>query len=1749
MFHRRPIDPDAKEALKRIPILASIIPQPDPDDEDNQPKKIPMDNMGFLFLSRLNKDEGESTKVREKQNKSVEQEDSVLTEAKSLESAQSVVFNSEKNRRYALSLATLATKPHKRLFIVDEGAIGVLVELAAHHDKLIQVRCASAFASLTVEPTVRPRMLEEGALGMISSLAQNSNIREIKSDCCKAICNLCSVAGYEHKLAKESVPFTVMNIALAVPETHYISLMALVNLSCVPEKYTRIEDVTEALLFFFNQPTLTVDQEILLLQGFCNLSALRGNQIRLVEEGALKIIEKHYKSKNTELRRMAIEMLKNFTTDSKARLKLLEIDIMRIVLEMSKDPDEDIQVQVAKCFLFLAKDATFRRKIIESEAFVLILETSRAVTMKVELGRVSAKTLKVLCEDKNLAPKLIEDGIGVALVYLMGSNDEVIQHYCTESFCALFQVVESLPTLIAQNAHETIVNLANNAKDSLTLEWCSFALYQLTESKACSYRCMETLVLPCILKLSAEGSPLTKAFCAGALAHATMTTKLDFRDSIPMLISMLNESSLELVDVKRYCAQALFNLAKSDANCKIMLTGDVLTPVVELTQYKETKVICAGIISRLSLHPQFYDKFSQGNVLKVLLELSRVDDRLTQRRVVVALSNLSQNEYLRSKLLELNPIAYIVALASERDEYLRRGCISIVCNMSYLEGSEKAIVNAGVIRTLMITSMITTDQVESRIICVKALVNLMSDRSLYQGMVDEGIIWSLSKLALIDNPELIGLCAMALCRLSVEFSRHMISSPVTVRTILSLLHRDEMQLKKATARCMTNMLLETTENDDSFRKLVVENMHSIASTHDEELNELCVICLCMASQSEECRTAIVKREMINKIVASAIFSTDPTISFAYITMVSNIANNEEMRPKILDGQLIAKFQRILENKDPKLTLAVAKALYCISCSLDNIPKLVAQNILPFLENNFDFSDEGSPSIPALNSHLIACLYNLTVDPSVHHTLVSAGVVQLLVKTWPEARKDQKICTLVMLAITHLACGKTNSARMVDEGCTTILNFVQLAVTTPGYTNYKFGINENLRVSAAFRNLLTVVGNQRRMIEDGCLPVLIKLANYSPYRTQGVTTASLTSTSSSIGSMATSQEVKVVRSNSTAALKSLTYNADMRNTLLQGDAMNIIMAEIRKESDLSMSASLLKELEAESWENGGRGKLKDGRSRGSSVTHGIFSDLLKGVTDDVRLNVSKKDVELKKCFVSVQLEDASANGGGSGASSTANSPTRVRGSKTSVDLTNNANSASNKSSPAHASSRGRSNTLDSTSNANASDQSSMGGGSSSNGNPGGGAGGGGGGESPGVLKSTPSSKQLRLQRMASAASLITQPLENLQQNQVLSLDSNNINFLNDGNLSIQRLTMKEDGDDAMGLVPMRYAKRECEVYTDPKTLMDQVDDLLPSSTSSLNNNQQGSANNLLQRETDEISTARSMPGQQNSWRSISTNGIQSTRSSYELKNTARSSNPSDNHGTNSGQRSTRSNLDVQMLNSADGSLYMDAGSVLSMSPPMSPGSGRQHQQHSGRQHHHAHSQQQHQQFDYFPGAPSYQQQQMQQYKEQQAWKLQQDKNLRGSLQLHNPQPALSPIQSANHNKSSGRSSSRQQLAHGQQNHFPGSSSQRLPRSAGSHTQLPDGRGRRHQTNSASAARLSPLRLTGDIIAHQKTGKGASTSAVEVPDDEEQIMSLVAMIKKAKELQDRDASYGLKNRGDVQESRVGELLDKWKAISRF
>jgi hypothetical protein len=64
------------------------------------------------------------------------------------------------------------------------------------------------------------------------------------------------------------------------------------------------------------------------------------------------------------------------------------------------------------------------------------------------------------------------------------------------------------------------------------------------------------------------------------------------------------------------------------------------------------------------------------------------------------------------------------SLIIQRDENLRRGCAAIFCNLAFKEGSEESLISAGIVPSLLVTAMITSDQMQAKVICVKVCANI-----------------------------------------------------------------------------------------------------------------------------------------------------------------------------------------------------------------------------------------------------------------------------------------------------------------------------------------------------------------------------------------------------------------------------------------------------------------------------------------------------------------------------------------------------------------------------------------------------------------------------------------------------------------------------------------------------------------------------------------------------------------------------------------------------------------------------------------------------------------------------------------------------------------------------------------------------------------------------------------------------------------------------------------------------------------
>ena len=125
-------------------------------------------------------------------------------------------------------------------------------------------------------------MIDEDAFAGIIGMMNNSTNRSVLMDCCTAICNLSTVEGMEYKAVKENAAYTLCHLVVIAPCTLDLCLKTLLNLSCVTEKYFRLEEVCDSLMNFIQTQQLILEHEIIAMSVMLNLSAVRNNQVQIL---------------------------------------------------------------------------------------------------------------------------------------------------------------------------------------------------------------------------------------------------------------------------------------------------------------------------------------------------------------------------------------------------------------------------------------------------------------------------------------------------------------------------------------------------------------------------------------------------------------------------------------------------------------------------------------------------------------------------------------------------------------------------------------------------------------------------------------------------------------------------------------------------------------------------------------------------------------------------------------------------------------------------------------------------------------------------------------------------------------------------------------------------------------------------------------------------------------------------------------------------------------------------------------------------------------------------------------------------------------------------------------------------------------------------------------------------------------------------------------------------------------------------
>lgn len=1110
---------DTNHLIETIPVLKNMFHQ-------NNPRKIDRHELSenvnlFLFSSRVlakyyddddipSFDYNESTLISSNLDEDSEYSSNVVHSPTSFQNA---LLHREKKRKFAIAISRLAAQENKRSKIVDDGVIPTLQTLSQIQDRVIKVCCSISLLLLTKDPFIRRKMVEQGVVLSVINLSATRNFT-VRKNCSIILCNLFTIPGYEANHLRDGALSALIKISSSCKNDIHIMetcLKALLNLTCVTERYPRLDELHEALFHFddnYSQYNDTIRQ--LVVSITCNLSAIEGNQLKLIEDGCMKVIAWACKSANSSIRKSGCDIIRNLTSEYRSRTKLVEKNVLLILLVMSQDNLVEVRISAITAFNFLCKETSLRQVVVSKQSLQLLQLLSFEKLNEINI--LAAKTWRILCRDNDIGVMMIKFGVMSSLLILSQSlsrhvydncslrkssqsnlkastemesilspnrkHDRVKRHgsmltlqqrslmelrdlksveievayYVMESICHLLKIEDDalIIKMLEENVTSIIIQITQRYEDVKTSQWCAFAIFLLV-NKSCfisSSKYFITLdqgLISCLIKLCCNVDKLTcnktKLISSAAFISISSITSLTCKEQIiTLLVYLLKDHEVPkdaaeeelLLHIRMNCSTSLYHMLYDDINCSIMMNLNVLHPIIDLVNSsidlshedlfdnikqsssilvdKQVLIKCSAILTRLSY---YYNVSSEEDIqsvldiLNVLLKLSVVDDVHTQRRAVFALSHLiKDSSVLRNHLISLKPIRFIVPLASKRDIFLWKACCSLICNLSYERGYELQMVEDGIVSTIIVTTLVNTDHIDSNILGCKALLNLVatSNPTIYSSrssnnivndendkilhcMIQENIIWGISSMALMDSLELLFLCSRLLCRLSLKFSINIIECPTAIRAIKRMLSYNDIDLLRHASIMIMNMSLTLTNNSKSLTKTtstkrdeyilnfgmsVISSMKHLAFCEDQIVKENCIYCLHLLSSypklQEHCLVQIVSSGIFHLLFANA-----PEISLLYgsndnkalkdiflslLSLYINVSKASSDSSIIYNDNINRYFCKILQifvldvpikqkdlynvKFDEEIINALLKSFYCISCSMSQVNSVFHQ---------------------------------------------------------------------------------------------------------------------------------------------------------------------------------------------------------------------------------------------------------------------------------------------------------------------------------------------------------------------------------------------------------------------------------------------------------------------------------------------------------------------------------------------------------------------------------------------------------------------------------------------------------------------------------------------------------------------------------------------------------------------------------------------------------------------------------------
>jgi hypothetical protein len=258
-------------------------------------------------------------------------------------------------------------------------------------------------------------------------------------------------------------------------------------------------------------------------------------------------------------------------------------------------------------------------------------------------------------------------------------------------------------------------------------------------------------------------------------------------------------------------------------------------------KYKSKTELCrtgCAVLAVFSFEVEAHDILASENIMTVLFFNIKAEDGITKELVATTLCNISTNSHAGNVMSQMGVVEVLATLSNSTSEVILELCAKCICNLTCKVDLHPKMMQNKILDIILMISLVRSVASSTRIICAKALLNLITDENL-PTIRESGAVRVFATLSNLNNPPIQFVCSKGYYLLSLNQSRReeLVQRRAILQSLFNMVKCSSERIRVTVGITVCNLLACPFTNKAAIKAGALSVIKILSTMDFEEIRE------------------------------------------------------------------------------------------------------------------------------------------------------------------------------------------------------------------------------------------------------------------------------------------------------------------------------------------------------------------------------------------------------------------------------------------------------------------------------------------------------------------------------------------------------------------------------------------------------------------------------------------------------------------------------------------------------------------------------------------------------------------------------------------------------------------------------------------------------------------------------------------------------------------------------------------------